>query len=296
MGPKFRMSHMICIVSLLPTIGSAFSVAMFKFWDSSTKAPTDPCASAAEPEKCHYNQAVNMLAHMTAVPSASKVPLTASIPENVEMDVIGRVTPEAISTVAPLIQRKVGSIAFLETTPAPRTKDTSASAKEEQSVALLLALGALEGEELPAPSLEKATIQLEEELNKLQPGALTAFRARRLAEAMNHHGPPKPAEKRASEALEALQQIKWSPNSAVTHVIRDLQPTENLEEKSKTFSLFQWVVEANAQSSGQLWVLFIFVLSLLMLDRMANEVAMLPNPQPAEHHGYGAMGNAAVRH
>lgn len=278
---------------LLPKSGMAFSANMFAFWHSNTKAPTDPCASAAEPEKCHYNQAVNLLAHMTNVPSASKVPLTSSLSER-----IGMVMPETVSTLAPAMDSKAipGSIGFLKTTQAPATKDTGKqhqdqldpAVKEEQSVALLMALGALEGEELPAQSLEKATVQLEDELNKMQPGALAAFRARRLAEAMNHHGPPRLAEKRASEALAALEQVQWSRNSAVPDVIRDLQS----KEKSKSFSLVQG--DADAQSSAQLWIVFIFVLSLLMIDKLANEVAMVP--QHVEHHGYGAMGHAPVRH
>lgn len=309
MWPGFRGPTGICVLLLLPKPGDTFSVSFaslssrfrFPFWESPKKAPVDPCASASEPEKCHYNQAINLLAHMNSVPSASQVPMQSSTHDTVNMiaPVFGsKATPHppvALRATGVAVKADGGKHHQNKVDPAATGPAAEASTdkeyghqldpaiKEEQSVALILALGALEGEELPAHSLERATIQLEDELDKLQPGALTSFRARRLAEAMNHHGPPKPADKRASEALAALEQVNWSSSSVVTNVIRDLQS----EEKSKSVSLFQWVADANAQSSGQLFVLFVFVLSIVIMERWAQEAAFVPIHEELR---YGAMG------
>lgn len=300
----------ICVLLLFPKPADTFSVSFpflsgpfrFPLWESAATVPVDPCASASEPEKCHYDRAVNLLAHMNSVPSLEppvpgKVNTIASVIES-------KMTPHPIVALRATgaaakadaekrhenqVDPPVKGVAVKADAEKEHGNQVDPAVKEERAVALVLALGALEGEELPAHTLEKATIQLEDELDKLQPGALATFRARRLAEAMNHHGPPKPADKRASKALAALDQVSWSSGSVVAHVIQDLQS----KEERKPFSLFQWVTEANAQSSGQLFVLFVFVLSILIIDRVAQEAAFVPQ---YEEHRYGAMGHTPAIH
>jgi len=281
----------ITLLVLFPTPGGTFS-SVFGLWASTTKAPADPCASAVEPEKCHYNQAITLLASMTSAPSASKVPLTAPV------------LPKAAATLPVVVaQATPRASSVLRTTAAVKSETTAAAnsgkghedradlaTKDKQSVAILMALGTLEGEDLPADSLESATMQLEDALDQLEPGALAAFRARRLAEAMNHHGPPKAAETRATEALVALQQVNWLPESAVAGAVRDLQSIE----KPQPFSFLQWVQATNSESSGQIFVLLVFVVSILMIDRVAQDAALLP--QYEENIQYGAMGHTPPLH
>lgn len=286
-----------------------FSVFIFGIQFGTTKAPADPCATAAQPEKCHYNQAVLMLASMTSLASASKdvkevvEPVvertTAVLPVIGTKSTLPLVAGQRTGAAATVVDKEHVQpiaapfrslrIAAATDTEKERAEQADLAAKEEQSFALLLALGALEGEDLPAYSLENATMQLEDVLDKVHPGALAAFRARRLAEAMNHHGPPKPAEQRASEALSVLEQVKWPLNSVVARVIQDLYSMD----KPKPFSLFQWAEATNSASGGQVFILLVFVLSVFIIDRVAQDAVLLGQHQ---EQGYGAMGHTpAVR-
>lgn len=305
----FRISSTICLIPLvlLPLPGDTFSTSIFGIRFGSPKAPEDPCASAAEPERCHYDQAVNLLASMTTASSVSKelhIKSTAEQANAIVPAVETKLTPSPFLSLrvagadagrehAKSTPPPFGGVRITAATNADRERENRADlhAKEEQSVAILLALGALEGDDLPVQSLENATTHLEDALTQLQPGALTTFRMRRLAEAMNHHGPPKPAEQRAFEALSALEQVNWSPHSVVVDVIQDLQSTN----KTKSISLFQWVQATNAASGGQLFILLVFVLGVLIIDtvRVAQDVAVIPQHQ---EQGYGAMGHTPVRH
>lgn len=284
---------------LLPTPANTFLASIFGFGAGTTQAPTDPCASSAEPEKCHYNQAVALLASMGTAPAGSKLPQPTLAP------VIGLVAPEAVNRMPDTLEKNIphpftGSGLRATTTPpaAVEAKEheghvTDSAQKEEQSVALLLALGALEGDGLPSSNLEKVTIQLENTLDDLKPGVLADFRARRLAEVMNHHGPLKPAGKRASEALAFLEQVRWPTNSAVVAAIRDLQSNANGKPISLLHGTSHGFELANSESGGQLLILLFFAVSVFMLDRVAQNAAMLPH---YEEQRYGAMGHAAAVH
>lgn len=180
----------------------------FLFWRSSAPAPTskpiapakvkaDPCKGASDLERCHYEQGLALLENLQDPVAAQPPQAAAAAPEAAATTVL----PAAVATAA----------------AQPLKKQPSSASS--QAAALKLALEALEGEHggvsPPPPQLDALTGQLEDALETVEPGALSAFRQTHLAAAFNAVGPAPTRAQRALTALQALKDTSWPTDSGV---------------------------------------------------------------------------------
>lgn len=96
-------------------------------------------------------------------------------------------------------------------------------AKQLKTMVLKQALDILEGEAPASPSLEKATMQLEQDLEDIEPGAVDTFRSEHLADTINARGPAPAPHLRAAVAARVLSTADWGNNDEVANVITNLE-------------------------------------------------------------------------
>jgi hypothetical protein len=167
----------------------------------------DPCVFAADPEQCHYDQAKALLAQLSPQQGAL-------------MEVDQAVRPAARATTAESSESD-------DLNAGDRAPDGGSLSKTEnqelKTMVLKQALDVLEGEAPASASLENATLQLEQQLEDIEPGAVEAFRSQHLAAAMNSQGPhPKPR-LRAAVAARLLSGAEWDGQGNVAGAISKLE-------------------------------------------------------------------------
>jgi len=233
-------------------------------------APMDPCASSANPELCHYDQAKALLAQMSPSQSPSQEALVQvdervrTVSNSDTQDVATSDTTNDAALNAALA--KSGSVSTSGSTVSAGSADldghldstqdgsspggeaTSAGldvdhaqdggnspdheALELKTMVLKQALDVLEGEAPAPPSLEKVTMQLEEGLEDIEPGALATFRSEHLAGTMNADRPPPSANLRATVAAHTLSAADWENDDEVVAAIEKLDQVGNHGSKS----------------------------------------------------------------
>lgn len=173
----------------------------------------DPCAYAANPEACHYDQAKQLLAQLSPQEAQQSPPQEAFM--------------EVDKTMRQQSRTESSSSDDLNADDDERVPDGGPMSKSENSelktMVLKQALDVLEGEAPASASLENATLQLEQQLEDIEPGAIEAFRSEHLAAAMNAKGPhPKPR-LRAAVAARLLSGAEWDGEGEVAGAIAKLE-------------------------------------------------------------------------
>lgn len=176
----------------------------------------DPCAFAANPEDCHYEQAKSLLTQLSPDQAAPMSPSEESLVE-VTQDVKPESTDLREATTADI---------NVDSADDGDTADINVDSADDlqlKKMVLKQTLDVLEGEAPASPSLENVTLKLEQELEDIQPGALEAFRKEHLAAAINSQERPPAAHLRAAVAANLLSAADWERKSEVPGAIAKLE-------------------------------------------------------------------------
>lgn len=197
---------------------------------------SDPCATAANPVQCHYQIGVALLAKLGVDTSGSEIgnaPLKSALPQVSLIE-----SPQENHQRLPALQQS--SVAPLSLAVQSEVPSSSRAAPDpDKEVAALQ--GALEVLEAPGPAgsgLEEDIDELEDSLEDVRPGAVSSFRAQRLADAINRAGPPAATAERAAEAFHFLDAVSWPAESRVPAVAEHLRRVMT-PSKPKAMSLLQ---------------------------------------------------------
>jgi len=222
---------------------------------------SDPCSTAVDPVQCHYQVGVALLAKLGTDPSGPLVAnhlqlQPAAAPVSLLSKASSQVT-QAFTQVSQAFDQLSNASSQVDdhqtqqavqqppmaSSPLPASVAStpmSEQAMQDKEVAALQ--GALEALEAPGPTtpaLDEDIDELEDSLESLRPGALSAFRVQRLADAINRAGPPAAAEQRAAQAFHFLDAAQWAAGSQVPSITAHLRRVGASKPHADKTSLLQ---------------------------------------------------------
>lgn len=183
----------------------------------------DPCAFAANPEDCHYQKAQALLARLSPPQDA----LVEVAQESASVQVPNGESSESNDPNADQMAEELSSATTGSGLDVELAGDGGPLSEHEdlelKTMVLKQALDVLEGEAPASASLENATLQIEQQLEDIEPGAVNAFRTQHLAAAMNSNVKSPAPRLRAAVAARLLSGVEWESKGEVASALSKLE-------------------------------------------------------------------------